>query len=329
MLARSMGRARLAVEAAGELGVYRGLVPRLLTPRWIGLHLLALLLVASFLRLGWWQWNRAQESVAPITVSTAPAVPVSSLARAGSGFPDGGDERTVTAEGIYDQLHTWLVPGRAFDGVLGSWLVTPLRQSDGSGVVIVRGWIPTDAGGTPRVTVPAVPAGAVTITGALLPPEPYADPPAGLTGSSTASSSTVDSSTASVLGAVSTAQIANQVSYPVLTGFVLSSSSAPAEAAQLRPVPLPALANHTNVPYWQHVSYVVLWWIFAVFTVAFWIRLARTGPPDTVNDDTVNDDSVNYDTVDDDTAEQSADDDDAGAASTLENLLPREGTTPL
>jgi DNA-binding transcriptional regulator of glucitol operon len=32
---------------------------RLLSPRWLALHLLALVLVAACLRLGWWQWQRA------------------------------------------------------------------------------------------------------------------------------------------------------------------------------------------------------------------------------------------------------------------------------
>jgi hypothetical protein len=33
----------------------------------------------------------------------------------------------------------------------------------------------------------------------------------------------------------------------------------------------------TAVPgfFWQHAGYVGLWWLFAVFVVAFWVRLLR------------------------------------------------------
>ncbi|MFD0691728.1 hypothetical protein [Actinomadura fibrosa] len=33
---------------------------RFLTPGWLGLHLLAIVLCASFLGFGWWQYDRAQ-----------------------------------------------------------------------------------------------------------------------------------------------------------------------------------------------------------------------------------------------------------------------------
>jgi DNA-binding transcriptional regulator of glucitol operon len=36
-------------------------VRRLLSPRWLALHVLAVGLVAACLRLGWWQWQRAGE----------------------------------------------------------------------------------------------------------------------------------------------------------------------------------------------------------------------------------------------------------------------------
>lgn len=32
---------------------------RLLSPSWLALHVLAIVLVLAFLRLGWWQWDRA------------------------------------------------------------------------------------------------------------------------------------------------------------------------------------------------------------------------------------------------------------------------------
>ncbi len=33
---------------------------RILAPKWLGFHVLAVLLVLVMLRLGWWQWHRAE-----------------------------------------------------------------------------------------------------------------------------------------------------------------------------------------------------------------------------------------------------------------------------
>lgn len=35
---------------------------RVLTPKWLAFHLLAIVLVAVMLRLGWWQWHRAEST---------------------------------------------------------------------------------------------------------------------------------------------------------------------------------------------------------------------------------------------------------------------------
>ncbi len=35
---------------------------RVLTPKWLGFHVLAIVLVVVMLRLGWWQWDRANSA---------------------------------------------------------------------------------------------------------------------------------------------------------------------------------------------------------------------------------------------------------------------------
>jgi hypothetical protein len=37
-------------------------VRRLLSPRWLAVHLLVLAVAAGFCRLGWWQWQRSQSA---------------------------------------------------------------------------------------------------------------------------------------------------------------------------------------------------------------------------------------------------------------------------
>ncbi|MEU0251521.1 SURF1 family protein [Streptomyces sp. NPDC006184] len=74
--------------------------------------------------------------------------------------------RLATATGHYDA--SFLVPGRELDGRVGSYVLTLLRTEHGDALPVVRGWLPGRAG---AAEIPAPPAGKVTVTEALQPPE--------------------------------------------------------------------------------------------------------------------------------------------------------------
>ena len=232
---------------------------RLLTRRWAALTLTALLLVAAFVLLGFWQLSRADAFLgdapdpSPVALSTL-STPTGTL-------PDGAVGRRVTITGTYDAEHGFLVPDRSADGGRGTgyWVVGLLRLPDGSGVCVVRGWA---AGTAPDLL--AVPTGTVTVNGRVAASEP-ADggrpPGAALP--------------VGQLAAVNPVNLLDAVTYPVHDGYVVASSQSPTSAAALEPVH--ADPPGTAVPgfFLQHLGYVGLWWLFAVFVVAFWIRILR------------------------------------------------------
>ena len=236
---------------------------RLLTPRWVGLTAVAVVLVATFVLLGFWQLSRAQAFLAhphdpaPVTVQTVS--PAAGL------LPADALGRRVTAAGSYDPAHALLVPDRSIDGGSGDgyWALGVLRLADGSGLMVVRGWVarPADA--------PALPAGDVVVSGRLVASEsadggpPGAPLPAGM------------------LSAVNPVNLLQVVPYQVHDGYLVATAQQPPDATALTGVH--ADPPGTAVPgfFWQHVGYVGLWWLFAVFVVAFWVRLLR----DDVQDD--------------------------------------------
>jgi cytochrome oxidase assembly protein ShyY1 len=229
---------------------------RLLTPRWVGLTALALVLVAAFVLLGFWQLSRAQAFLGH-PHDPAP-VPVQTVSPATGLLPADAIGRRVTATGSYDPAHALLVPDRSADGGAGSgyWALGVLRLADGSGLLVVRGWVaqPGDA--------PALPAGDVVVSGRLVASESADGPPGAPLPAGT-------------IGAVNPVALLQLVPYQVHDGYLAATGQQPPDATTLAPVH--ADPPGTAVPgfFWQHVGYVGLWWLFAAFVVAFWARLLR------------------------------------------------------
>ena len=61
-----------------------------------------------------------------------------------------------------------LVLNRSFDGAPGAWVLTPLALTDGSTIVVNRGWVPSEAKDPARRPAGQV-EGSVRIEGLLLP----------------------------------------------------------------------------------------------------------------------------------------------------------------
>lgn len=232
---------------------------RLLTPRWLALTCLALLLVVAFVWLGFWQLSRAQAFRQPSSVSDPGPVAVSTLSPPAGDLPGESVGRRVVAQGSYDAAQGFVVPHRQQDGRDGYWVVGVLRLPDGSGLCVLRGWT---AAATPTPAAP--PSGTVTVQGRLAGSEP-AD--GGL--------AVGTSLPAGQLPAVNPVNLLDRVSYPVHDGYLVAMGQQPADPAALTPVP--AQPPGADVPgfFLQHLGYVGLWWLFALFVVAFWIRLLR------------------------------------------------------
>jgi len=128
------------------------------------ISLLVLLFLPLFMRLGFWQLDRASEKQQELTVyqqrQDLPALPLKALSNS-----EIVKYRTLELEGIYDANHYWLLDNQPRDGKTGYEVIMPL-VSDAGVILINRGWVEASPR---RENLPKIetPAGQVTIKGYL------------------------------------------------------------------------------------------------------------------------------------------------------------------
>ncbi|WP_328465974.1 SURF1 family protein [Streptomyces sp. NBC_00448] len=241
----------------------------LLTPRWLAVSLLALLAVPVCVFMGSWQLSRFDMRVDQHKsaehdekrVAAAAPVPLARvLPKTGSAVGSDDSGRIVSATGRYDTAHQLLVPDRLLDGHNGYYVLTPLRLSDGAALPVVRGWLPGKA--ADARSVPAAPAGQVTVTGAMQYPE-------------TTETSGVDTSGAlpsDQIGIISGASLVNVLPYSVYNGWITANHP----AKPLTAVPPAAPPNSgLDLKAFQNLGYTGQWFVFAGFVVFMWFRFVR------------------------------------------------------
>ena len=103
----------------------------------------AVLVAAVCVRLGIWQVDRlAQRRQQNAALAERLALPPLELVTARLPL-DSVRQRRVVARGVYDYARERVWPGRSFEGTPGVALVTPLRLTDGTAVLVDRGWAPS------------------------------------------------------------------------------------------------------------------------------------------------------------------------------------------
>ena len=107
----------------------------------------AMLVAGGCVRLGIWQLDRLHQRRAHnALVAAARARPELDI-RAGLPLPiDSLRDRRLRARGAYDYARERLWHGRSYEGIPGVDFVTPLRLSDGTAVLVDRGWAPSPDG---------------------------------------------------------------------------------------------------------------------------------------------------------------------------------------
>ncbi|GAA1017835.1 SURF1-like protein [Acrocarpospora pleiomorpha] len=236
----------------------------LLTPRWLALHVVVLLVIPAFVFLGRWQFGRYEErsSASDRTSANlaAAAVPLADLAAVGGAVPERDKFRAVTVRGSYDASHEWLVRRRTQNQRVGFYVITPLVTPAGA-VLVNRGWVAagTDADGTP--SVPAAPAGEVTVTGRLRPAE--TEETTGIEDRAGLPPKQILLINDSVLGA--------GLPYRLYGGFVELSGQEPAAASAPEPVPEPDAGSGGGL----NLAYGVQWWMFIGIAIGGWLLLIR------------------------------------------------------
>ncbi len=224
-----------------------------LTPRYLGLLGLVLVVGVVFVQLGRWQLGVAEGKGVEDALAAARAqspVPLTSVLTPHTAFPGELSSRPVTASGHYTDGQL-LVPGRRLDGRVGSWVLTPFLV-DGSGATlpVLRGFVtdPAQAGGPPD--------GTLTVEGGLAPPESPADAPVG----------------PGEIASVDTSVLVNTWPTPLYNAFLFLRAEDPGTGPQLAKVPTPI--GHTGIQ-WRNAAYAVQWWVFALFALWLWWRMVR------------------------------------------------------
>lgn len=260
----------------------------LLTPRWVALHVVVLLVIPAFVFLGMWQFGRFEERSTNTDRVTqnieAKPVPLADLASTDRPAQRDDRFRTVTATGTYDAEHALLVRRRPQDGQTGFYVLTPLVTGQGA-VLVNRGWVKAGATAETLPEVPAPPTGQVTVTGRLRPSE-------------TEESSGIKNRGVLPAGQVlliNADAIGKGLPYPLVGGFVELTDQQPESSPAPAPVPEPDVGAGGGLNF----AYGVQWWLFIGVAVGGWLLLIRREAADrkaTPNANTETDTDTDTDT---------------------------------
>ena len=207
-------------------------------PSKVGAAFIVLILCATFIRLGFWQLDRAgefQELQKPY--SERPVINLSQVAIPGENLSDDSINQIVNFSGRYLEQH--IAPNQEDkSGVKSDWVVGLLEVNSGGAILVVR-----------SISNAELPIGNVEITGRLF--NRQFDDRA--------------EKASSKLSRIDPALLVSSYEQKLFDGFVLAQSEKinGVEIDLKRPELDPA---KPNVPgyYWQHISYVVIWWLMAL-----------------------------------------------------------------
>jgi cytochrome oxidase assembly protein ShyY1 len=220
----------------------------LLRPRWIAGHLLVLVLTVSFVALGFWQLARNDHKQRLVREARAAyAAPAPDITSAG--LHPGG---RAQASGTYDARNVVLLRNQVHDGKDGDDVLTALVLSDGSAVIVDRGWVAAAGSeSTVRATVATIP---VVVRGIV-----HASSPLGPNDS-------VDHvGTVLSVPRVDLARIGAGLLYRLRAYWIEAQAQAPAPAQGAPALPQPPPPDQVN-----HMQYAIEWFSFAAIGIIGW-----------------------------------------------------------
>jgi len=208
----------------------------------VGVGLVVLAFCGAFIRLGLWQLDRAadlKELQKPYVEQ--PVIPLTDVASPSANLQDSAINRIVTFSGRY--LAQFDAPGQVdSSGEVRTWLVGLLEVNGGGAILVVRSDSPSNLESE-------LPKGEVSVEGRLLVRqfEDRAD------------------KKGDQLSRLDPSLLVGTYDLPVFDGYVVAGS----ESLDGKVLTLPRVKvepARPNVPgyYWQHISYVVIWWLMAL-----------------------------------------------------------------
>ena len=208
-------------------------------------------MAGAFIGLGNWQLDRAQElkaSTKTIVTVTEP-VELTSLAKPRVTIDARNFLKNVSAEGNY--IATFKSDNQISDGVAATaWEVGVLQVDDKSAILVVRGlW-------ADRLTEPQIAMSQnVSVTGVLQPSQSADRGP-----NSADNLARVDSTLLLTKPGLA--------DFDLYDGFILANSEI-VDSAKIDRTRLEIAVDNSKVPgyYWQHISYVFIWWLMAALVL--------------------------------------------------------------
>lgn len=207
----------------------------------LGVGLVVLALCGTFIRLGFWQLDRAadlKELQKPYVEQ--PVVPLTDIAQPSANLSDQAINRIVTMSGRYVlQLDA---PGqKEKNGKVETWLVGVLEIDGGGAILVVRSNKSAE-----------LPKGDVEIEGRLLVRQ-FEDRAA---------------KSESNLSRLDPSLLVGMYDLPIFDGYVVAMREK-VDGAELILPRVKVDPARPSVPgyYWQHISYVVIWWLMALVVV--------------------------------------------------------------
>lgn len=236
-----------------------GRLPLQVTPKGIIGSLAVLVVAALCIRLGFWQLDRLDQRQAANAV-LAERMDAEPVSLAGTVDDTAGLRyRRVEATGTWDGARSIVLPGRAYRGVPGAYILTPLRLDDGSAVLVNRGW----AGAADGATVPPElfeVSGPERVSGIV-----DAFPGAGQSLAARAEAAPGEGFRR-VWFAIDEDALRGQFPYALVDVIVRQT---PAAGAPERPVRLePPVLDEG-----PHLGYAIQWFSFAVIAIVGWIAM--------------------------------------------------------
>ena len=235
---------------------------KLFSRQWILWTVAAVLMMALFVRLGFWQLDRLEQKRAyNTTLSTRWHQEPFNLSQ--ESLPaalESLEYRRVTATGTFDYAHQIVLKSQVYRDAVGIVLVTPFVLAENRAVLVARGWVPLDRSAPQFWPELEEPAGA-PLLGLLRPSQsrPGAESPGAESSTPQAEWYRID-----------IPAIQQQMPYQLEPVWLqqLPEPARPTDRLPIREEPT-ALDSST------HLGYAVQWFSFAVITGFGYIMLVR------------------------------------------------------
>ncbi len=213
----------------------------------IGKAVAVLAIAAAFFSLGLWQLDRANELqdskkiVADSTIyqSSDLAIPATSLDSRNVG-------KKVALRGKY--ILTFRAPQQTdLEGLRSDWEVALMQVDDKSAILVLRGYWKD------RLIEPTVAMSTGVDVEAIVRPRQFEDVVANAPG---------------VISRLDSSVIISQTDLELYDGFLLATSEEVSDGPILRDrIELAPPESKVGGYYWQHISYVVIWWLMAAIVL--------------------------------------------------------------